>query len=190
MLGAVAMTTENLEIGWVVRSPSGERNDMVYFQNFRRTAGHAMSIRLVKQREYVIYGAMAAVLLATIAASYLHAFPCAPSIWIFGNPIVDKPFDNILVLAAPALLVLAIAFWICEPPLLGARAILYGAIGITVSALVKLDSVKSRALNAATSYPSWRHMALLARKAGKVCFEAALYGLRAHDDFHVREITP
>jgi len=190
MLGRVAMTAKNLKIGRIIRASFGERDDVVNLQSFRRAARHAFSLCAVEQREYVINRAMTAILLASVAASYLHALPSVPSVWISGDPVGYNLPHPLLVLATPSLLVLAVALWIGGSPSACALAILRDIFRVSRPLFISRLVGKPRTLHAATTYAARGYVALRARLLNEVGFEAALYGLRARDDFHAMEITP
>lgn len=189
MLGAVAVTAKNLEIGRVIRASFGERNDVVYLQLFRRAACHALPFRAIKKSKNVVNSDVAAILGAAAVAGCVNSLISGVSLWILGDPVGYNLLHALLVLVAPAFLVLSVALWVVFAPLLGSLTRLSGELRVSVAALVLDDRTKSRAFDAAASYSSRGHMPLRAGEAREVGFEAELYGLRSRDDFHRGEHT-
>lgn len=186
------MTTQDLQIGWIIRPAFRERGDVIYFQVLRLlTAFHASARRHIEKRENVVNSHMAAVLLAAIIAGCLYAIPSVPSFWIASDPVGYDALNGLLILVSPAFLVLTIAAYVVESPLLGALAGSCGKLGVLcVKTIMSPFVVNLHAFNAAASYALWGRMALWAWRPRKVSLEAALYGLCARDDFHATEIIP
>jgi hypothetical protein len=186
------MTTQDLQIGWIIRPTFRERVNMIYFQILCLvSAFHALSICPIEKRKNVIHGAMAAILLTAIVAGGLYTNPSIITVWIALYPICYESLNGLLIFATPALLTLAVAIHIVKPPLFRSSSRCISELWIfCITTSTALLAGNLRALHATAADPLWRQMAFRAWRSGEVSLEAALYGLRARDNFHATEVIP
>ena len=190
MLGAVTVTAKNLEIGRVIRASFGERNDVVYLQHFRRAACHALPFRAIKKSKNVVNSDVAAILGAAAVAGCVNSLISGVSLWILGNPVGYDLLHTLLVLGAPAFLVLTVAIMVAFPPCLGAIASLRDKLRVFfIAPLMPLFRLEVCAFRASPAYAPRRDVPIWAWLLDEVGFEAELYGLRSRDDFHRGEHT-